>query len=82
VIAECFNALMVLSPSASFEFVARFVDPVYASLYDMPRLRLQSRDCLESSSYEEKWTTTFDREFKQTLLLPMALTRSDDSASS
>ena len=27
----------------------------------------------------EKWTTTFDREFKQTLLLPIALTRSDEA---
>src|SRR6185503_10592117 len=29
VIAECLNALMAISPSVSFEFVARFVDPSY-----------------------------------------------------
>ena len=28
---------------------------------------------------KEKWTTTFDREFKQTLLLPVALTRSQEA---
>ena len=27
--------------------------------------------------FQEKWAATFDREFKQTLLLPMALTRTD-----
>src|SRR5438552_1091011 len=40
VTAECFNALMVLSPSASFEFVARFVDPNYPSLYEHAALAL------------------------------------------
>ena len=80
VTAECFNALMVLSPSASFEFVARFVDPNYPSLYEHAALALsESRLPGVFELLKEKWTATFDREFKQTLLLPMALTKSDDS---
>jgi HEAT repeat protein len=80
VIAECFNALMALSPSASFEFVARFVDPHYPSLYEHAALALsESRLPGVFELLKEKWTATFDREFKQTLLLPIALTRSDES---
>jgi len=80
VIAECFNALMVLSPGASFEFVARFVDPQYTALYEHAALALaESRLPGIFELLNEKWTTTFDREFKQTLLLPMALTRTDEA---
>lgn len=78
VTAECFNALMVMSPSASFEFVARFVDPAHPSLYEPAALALaESRLPGVFELLQEKWTSTFDREFKQTLLLPMALTRTD-----
>jgi HEAT repeat protein len=78
VLAECFNALMALSPSASFEFVARFVDQRYPSLYEHAALALaESRLPEVFELLKEKWTATFDREFKQTLLLPIALTRSE-----
>ncbi len=78
VLAECLNALMALSPSASFEFVAGFVDPRYPVLYENAALALsESRLPGVFELLKEKWTTTFDREFKQTLLLPMALTRSE-----
>ena len=78
VTAECFNALMVLSPSASFEFVARFVDPRYPSLYEHAALAIaESKLPGVFELLKEKWTTTFDREFKHTLLLPIALTRTD-----
>jgi hypothetical protein len=80
VTAECFNALMVLSPSASFEFVARFVDPHCPALYEHAALALaESRLPEVFELLKEKWTATFDRDFKHTLLLPMALTRSDAS---
>lgn len=80
VIAECFNALMALSAAASFEFVARFVDPHYPELYEHAALALaESRVPGVFELLNEKWTTTFDREFKQTLLLPIALTRSEES---
>jgi HEAT repeat protein len=80
VTAECFNALMTLSPSASFEFVARFVDPGYSSLYEHAALALaESRLPGVFELLQEKWTATFDREFKHTLLLPMALTRTDEA---
>jgi HEAT repeat protein len=78
VIAECFNGLMSLSASASFEFVARFVDQRYPSLYEHAALALaESRVPGVFELLKEKSTATFDREFKQALLLPMALTRSE-----
>ena len=80
VLAECLTALMGISSSASFEFVARFVDPSYPALYEHAALALaESRFPGVFELLHEKWTATFDREFKQTLLLPIALTRSDDA---
>ena len=80
VLAECLTALMALSPSASFEFVAGFVDAKYPLLYEHAALALaESRLPGVFDLLKEKWTGTFDREFKQTLLLPIALTRSDEA---
>lgn len=80
VLAECLSGLMALSPSASFEFVARFVDQKYPLLYEHAALALsESRLPGIFELLKEKWTTTFDREFKQTLLLPIALTRSQEA---
>lgn len=80
VLAECLTALMTLSPSASFEFVARFVDPHYSLLYEHAALALaESRLPGVFELLKEKWAATFDREFKQTLLLPMALTRTEEA---
>ena len=77
-LAECLSGLMSMSPSASFEFVARFVDRSYPALYEHAALALAESRLPEAFDVlKEKWTTTFDREFKQTLLLPMALTRSE-----
>jgi HEAT repeat protein len=78
VLAECLSGLMTLSPSASFEFVARFVDQSCPSLYEHAALALaESRLPGVFGLLKEKWTGTFDREFKKTLLLPIALTRSE-----
>jgi len=80
VLAECLTALMNLSSSASFEFVAGFVDPKYPLLYEHAALALaESRLPGIFEVLHEKWTATFDREFKQTVLLPIALTRSDEA---
>lgn len=80
VLAECLNGLISSMPSASFEFVARFVDPHHPELYEHAALALaESRLPGVFELLKEKWTTTFDREFKQTLLLPIALTRTDDA---
>lgn len=80
VLAECLRGLMALSPSASFEFVAGFVAPKYPLLYEQAALALaESRLAGVFELLKEKWTTTFDREFKQTLLLPLALTRSEQA---
>jgi HEAT repeat protein len=80
VLAECLRGLMVLSPSASFEFVSGFVDPKCAELYEHAALALaESRMPGVFELLKEKWTATFDREFKQTLLLPIALTRSEEA---
>jgi HEAT repeat protein len=78
VVAECLSGLMRSSPTASFKFVARFVDRAYPSLYEHAALALAESRLPEVFEFlKEKWTTTFDREFKQTLLLPIALTRSE-----
>jgi HEAT repeat protein len=80
VLAECLSGLMALSASASFEFVAGFVDPKYPLLYEHAALALaESRLPGMFELLKEKWTATFDREFKQTLLLPIALTRSEEA---
>jgi HEAT repeat protein len=80
VLAECLTGLMALSASASFEFVAGFVDPKYPLLYEHAALALaESRLPGVFELLKEKWTATFDREFKQTLLLPIALTRSEEA---
>ena len=78
VLAECLNGLMRLAPSDSFAFVAGFVDPRYAELYEPAALALaESRLPEVFEFFKEKWSTTFDPEFRRTLLLPIALTRSD-----
>lgn len=80
VIAECLNALMKVSPRESFEFVARFVDRSHESLYEHAALALaESRLPKVFELLQEKWTTTFDREFKQNLLLPIGLTRCEEA---
>ena len=80
VLAECLSALMKISPRESLEFVARFVDPKHETLYEHAALALaESRLADIFELLKQKWTTTFDREFKQTLLLPIALTRSDEA---
>lgn len=80
VLAECFNALMKVSPRESFEFVARFVNQSYESLYEHAALALaESRLPGVFQLLHEKWTATFDREFKQILLLPIALTRCQEA---
>lgn len=80
VLAECLNALMKVSPNASFEFVARFVDQSSESLYEHAALALaESRLPGAFDLLKEKWTATFDREFKQALLLPIALTRCEEA---
>ncbi|HSB09329.1 MAG TPA: hypothetical protein VLM38_07430 [Blastocatellia bacterium] len=78
VLAECLSGLLASMPSASFEFVAGFVDTRHPALYEHAALALaESRLPGVFELLLEKWTTTFDREFKQTLLVPMALTRSE-----
>ena len=80
VLAECLNALMKASPRASFEFVARFVDRSYESLYEHAALALaESRVPGVFELLQEKWTATFDRDFKQSLLLPIGLTRCEEA---
>jgi len=60
--------------------VARFADQSYPSLYEHAALALaESRLPGVFELLKEKWTGTFDREFKQTLLLPIALTRTEEA---
>jgi len=76
VVAECMTGLMTLSPGGSFEFVASFVDQRHPTLYEHAALALaESRLPGVFELLKEKWSTTFDREFKEALLLPIALTR-------
>jgi len=78
VLAECLTGLMALSPRASLDFVAGFVDQKHPSLYEPAALALaESRLPEVFDLLKERWTATFDREFKQTLLLPIALTRAE-----
>jgi hypothetical protein len=78
VLAECLNGLIKSDPSASFEFVARFVDPDHPQLSEHAALALgESRMPGVFELLSEKWASTFNREFKQSLLHPIALTRNE-----
>jgi len=80
VLAECLTSLMKVAPDDSFSFIANFVHPEYPSLYEHAALTLaESRLPGIFELLREKWTTTFDREFKKTLLLPVAITRSEEA---
>lgn len=80
VLAECLSSLMKIAPADSVSFVGNFVDPEYPSLYEHAALTLaESRLSGIFELLRDKWTTTFDREFKKTLLLPMALTRCEEA---
>src|SRR5215510_1884083 len=80
VLAECLSSLMKISPNDSFQFVANYVDPEYTSLYEHAALTLaESRLPGIFELLRDKWTSTFDREFKKMLLLPMALTRNEQA---
>lgn len=78
VTAECFNGLMKLSPRGSFDFVCQFVDPEQPALYEHAALAVAESRLPEAFALlRDKWSSTFDREFKRALLLPIALTRSE-----
>ena len=80
VVAECLNGLMSSAPSASFTFIAGFVDPRYPSLYEHAALALAESRLPEAFALlKEKWTSTFSREFREALLLPISLTRSEEA---
>jgi len=80
VLAECLTSLMKVAPSDSFQFVSKFVDPEYPALYEHAALTLaESRLPGMFELLESKFTATFDREFKKSLLLPMAITRSEEA---
>ena len=81
VLAECMNGLIASAPSASFAFVAGFVDPRYPSLYEHAALAIaESRLPQAFAVLKEKWTSTFNREFREALLLPISLTRSEEAS--
>jgi HEAT repeat protein len=76
VIAECFIALMSLSPKESLRFVAQFVDPHHPNLCESAALALGESHLLEAFEIlKEKWKTTFFPQFRRMLLLPIALIR-------
>jgi HEAT repeat protein len=80
VLAECLTSLMKLAPNDSLQFIARFIDPEYPLLYEHAALTLaESRLPKIFELLRDKWTATFDREFKKTLLLPIAITRSEEA---
>lgn len=80
VLAECLTSLMKISANDSFQFVAGFVDSQTPSLYEHAALTLaESRLPRMFELLRDKWTATFDREFKKNLLLPIAITRSEEA---
>jgi HEAT repeat protein len=78
VVAECFNALMALSPARSLPFVARFVSPSHHELTEAAALALgESRLPEAFEVLREKYEKSFDPHFRRMLLLPIALVRQD-----
>jgi HEAT repeat protein len=77
VLAECLGALMSIDAGASFDFAARHVavgDPL------APHAAMALGESRHPGAFElleQRWREAFDDEFRQSLLLPVALTRDD-----
>lgn len=80
VVSECFKALMIVSPKTSLTLIGDFISPKCPDLCEAAALALgESRMTEALDLLLEKWSKTFDQQFRRTLLLPIALARQTPS---
>lgn len=80
VLSECFSGLMSIAPARSLPFVAGFLENPDLLIAEGAALALgESRDIQAFNILQAFWEDSIDREVKEMLLLPMALTRCDDA---
>lgn len=80
VLAECLSGLMTIAPHDSFDFVAALIDPGKPQVAPNAAMAIaESRLPGAFEVLERKWRDGFVSEFKQSLLLPIAMTRSDEA---
>jgi hypothetical protein len=78
VIAECLSGLMTIAPHDSFEFIAALIDPEKPQVAPNAAMAIaESRLPGAFEVLEGKLRDGFSPEFRQSLLLPIAMTRSD-----
>lgn len=76
VVAECLSALMSLAPRDAFDFVAALVDASQGELATHAAMALaESRAPGAFELLTRRWEDAFEPEFRQSLLLPIGITR-------
>jgi HEAT repeat protein len=82
IVGDCLSTLMQIAPERSLRFVAGFLDSGNRAIEEEAALALgESRTPEAFEILRRVWETHFDRETRSLLLLPMALTRSEDAFS-
>jgi hypothetical protein len=80
VLSECFSGLISIAPAHSLPFVAGFLENSDLLIAEGAALALgESREMQAFKVLQDQWEDSIDREVKEMLLLPMALTRCDDA---
>ncbi|HIJ74601.1 MAG TPA: HEAT repeat domain-containing protein, partial [Candidatus Hydrogenedentes bacterium] len=80
VLGECFSGLMNMAPERSLPFVARYLDDADLAVAECAALAIgESRTPEAFATLRRAWDNDLRREFRQMLLLPLALTRQDDA---
>lgn len=80
VLSECFAGLMSIAPKRSLDFVAGFLNSSDLFIAEGAALALgESREAQAFEILRNSWEDSLNHEFKERLLLPIALTRSDEA---
>jgi hypothetical protein len=80
VFSECFAGLMSIAPKRSLDFVAGFLTSSDLLIAEGAALALgESREPQAFEILRNSWEDSINHEFKEMLLLPIALTRSDEA---
>lgn len=78
VLSECFSGLMIIAPKRSMDFVAGFLTASNLLIAEGAALALgESREPQAFEILRNSWEDSINHEFKEMLLLPIALTRCD-----
>jgi len=80
VLAECLSGLMAAAPDESFDFVAALIDPEQPRIAEHAAMALaESRLPGAFEFLKEKWEESVASELRESLLLPIAMTRREEA---